>query len=113
MAGSSSFKSGLMLMFWTFKLGFDVDILAFYNFSTVLATFFRKLGDFFPTIWSHWFPGLADDTEEKCQELRGAVEKLQSLLQEASERYGKLEQKYDQVANLMKLFPYVIYECPC
>jgi hypothetical protein len=84
-----------------------------FGLATVLATFFRNLGYFFPIIWSHWFPGLADDTEEKCQELRGAVEKLQSLLQEASERYGKLEQKYDQVANLMKLFPDVIYERPC
>ncbi len=41
-------KSGLMYMFWTFKLSFDVvDILGFYNLSTVLAIF-PKFGRFFP-----------------------------------------------------------------
>ncbi len=47
MSGSLSFKSGLMLKFPTLKLRFDVDILAFYNLSTDLATYFRKLGYFF------------------------------------------------------------------
>ena len=46
MAGSLCFESGLMLKFPTLKLRFDVDILAFLNLSTVLATFFRKLGYF-------------------------------------------------------------------
>ncbi len=41
------FKSGLMLIFWTFKSGFDVNILTFSSSSTVLATFFQTLGDFF------------------------------------------------------------------
>jgi hypothetical protein len=27
-----------MLMFWTFKLNFDEDILAFFDLATVLAT---------------------------------------------------------------------------
>jgi hypothetical protein len=46
MAGSLSFKSGLMLMFWTFKLSFDVDILAFFNLVTCFGYLF-KLGYFF------------------------------------------------------------------
>ena len=38
----------------------------------------------------------ANDTEEKCQELQKAVEKLQSLLREATDRFGNLEQSYDE-----------------
>jgi hypothetical protein len=34
-------------MFWTFKLSFDVDILAILDLATVLATFFQNLGNFF------------------------------------------------------------------
>ncbi len=41
MAGSLSFKSGLMLMFQTFKLGFDVDILAFFNLVTCFGYLFK------------------------------------------------------------------------
>jgi hypothetical protein len=33
-------------MFWTFKLSFDVDILAFFSLTTVLAIF-PKGGQFF------------------------------------------------------------------
>ncbi len=39
-------------MFWTFKLSFDKDILAFFGLATVWATF-PKLGlIFFPIFWS-------------------------------------------------------------
>jgi hypothetical protein len=34
-------------MFWTFKLCFDVDILAFLGLTTVLATFEKKVFQFF------------------------------------------------------------------
>ncbi len=30
-----------MLMFWTYKLSFDEDVLAFFGLATVLATFFK------------------------------------------------------------------------
>jgi hypothetical protein len=51
------FKSGLMLIFGSFKLNFDVDIksqkakLAHHQF----GYFFQKLGDFFLMDWSPWF----------------------------------------------------------
>jgi hypothetical protein len=35
-----------MYIFWTFELNFVVDILAYFGFWTVLATFFQKLGIF-------------------------------------------------------------------
>ena len=35
-----------MLIFWTFKLTFDEDILAFFGLAIVLATFFQNLGEF-------------------------------------------------------------------
>ena len=37
----------------------------------------------------------ANDSEEKSKELQRAVEKLQSLVQEAADRFGNLEQKYE------------------
>ena len=43
-----------------------------------------------------FFSAQANDTEEKCQELQKAVEKLQSLLREATDRFGNLEQSYDE-----------------
>ncbi len=41
-------------MFCTFKLNFDVDILAFFFcLLSILATF-QKIGNFFPFLWSTW-----------------------------------------------------------
>ncbi len=38
-------------MFWTFKLIFDEDILAFFGLAIVLATFFfQNLANFFPNL---------------------------------------------------------------
>ncbi len=39
-----------MFLFWTFKLSFDEDILAFFGLFTVLATFSK--------IWVNFFPNL-------------------------------------------------------
>jgi hypothetical protein len=43
-------------MFWTLKLSFDVEILAFFVLPTVLATL-SKYWAFFLMIWSHCFSG--------------------------------------------------------
>jgi hypothetical protein len=61
-----------MQMFWTFKLSFDVDILALFCLETVLATFF-KMGNFFKSsghlaslyVWADViFPRILDKDED-------------------------------------------------
>ncbi len=44
----------------------------------------------------YFYSAQAADTEEKCEELKKAVETLQSLVKEATERYGSLEAAYEQ-----------------
>ncbi len=39
-----------MLLFWTFKLSFDEDILVSFGLATVLATFSKLWADFFPNL---------------------------------------------------------------
>ena len=39
--------------------------------------------------------GQADESEAKCKELEKAVNDYQSLLKEASHRYGALEDQYE------------------
>jgi hypothetical protein len=42
-----SSEKGLMLIFWTFKLSFDEDILSFFRLATDLATFSKNWANFF------------------------------------------------------------------
>jgi hypothetical protein len=43
---SLGFKSGLLLLIWTFKLSLGVN---YFGSTTVLATFFKELVNFFPS----------------------------------------------------------------
>jgi hypothetical protein len=47
-----------MLVFWTFKLIFDEDILTFSGLATVLATISQ--------IWANFFPNLLVTLLESC-----------------------------------------------
>jgi hypothetical protein len=44
-----------MQMFCSFKLSFDVDILAFFCLGHCFG-FFKNLAQFFPNLWSLFFP---------------------------------------------------------
>jgi hypothetical protein len=55
------FKSGLKYMFWTFKLGFDVDILAFLAWQLFCLAPFYKIW----VIFSNLLVTLSDERMSK------------------------------------------------
>ncbi len=48
------FKSGLIQMFWTFILSFDLGILTIFCLGNCFGYIFQTLGQFFLIIWSHF-----------------------------------------------------------